>query len=91
LNDVIRIEADRNYTRFYFANAEPMVSSYNLGIYGKVLKDNLEFYRISKSHIINLNYVAKYLKSEGGYVLMSDGKSLHITDGRKEDLQKFFY
>jgi two-component system LytT family response regulator len=91
LDKIIRIEADRNYSRFYFTESEPIVSSYNLGTYAKILRENKEFFRISKSHIINLNFVDKYLKSDGGYVIMKDGVSLHIIDGRKEEFKNFFF
>jgi hypothetical protein len=38
-----------------------------------------------------LNFVDKYLKADGGYVIMKDGVSLHIIDGRKEEFKNFFF
>ncbi|MBD0285770.1 MAG: LytTR family transcriptional regulator, partial [Flavisolibacter sp.] len=48
------------------------------------------FLRVHHSYIINLNEVTKYIRCEGGYVLMNDGSSVNVSRSRKEALLKWF-
>jgi two-component system LytT family response regulator len=89
LEHIIRLEGDRNYTRIFFTNQKNTLSSHNLGWFEKLLED-YGFFRISKSHLINLNHVERYHKSEGGYVIMSDESNLPISDMKKDEFRNLF-
>jgi two-component system, LytTR family, response regulator len=52
----------------------------------RLLKHN--FYRVHKSHIINLHEVTKYARGEGGYVVMSNDKIVLVSRIRKDDFLK---
>jgi two-component system LytT family response regulator len=43
------------------------------------------FMRVHHSHLINLRHVEKYIRGEGGYVLMRDGASVDISRNKKEE------
>jgi len=43
---------------------------------------------VHHSHLINLKEVCKYIKGEGGYLVMSDGASINVSRSRKEGLLK---
>jgi two-component system, LytTR family, response regulator len=61
-------------------------------VVSKILKDVEEmlgeysFLRVHHSHIINLNEISKYIKGEGGYLVMSDGSTVDVSRSRKEIL-----
>jgi len=38
--------------------------------------------------MININEVEKYVKGEGGYLIMSDGSAINVSRSRKELLLK---
>lgn len=48
------------------------------------------FLRVHYSYLINLNEVTKYVRGEGGYVIMSDGSSVNVARNRKDSLMKWF-
>ncbi|MCD4737198.1 MAG: LytTR family DNA-binding domain-containing protein [Bacteroidales bacterium] len=87
-SDIIRLEADGSYTSIYFKDVEkPVIVSHLIGHYEELLGD-LFFVRVHKSHLINLNFVSKYIKSDGGYLLMSDGAEITISERKKSDFQQ---
>jgi len=53
----------------------------------EILED-YSFLRVHHSHLVNLNEVEKYIKGEGGYLLMSDGTNVDVSRSRKEMLLK---
>ncbi len=85
--DIIRVEANGRYAKFYLVNKEIIVVSKPLGDYEEILSAN-QFFRIHDSSIINLNYVKKYIRGDGGTVLLSDNTELDVARRRKEEFLK---
>jgi two-component system LytT family response regulator len=52
-----------------------------------VLEDH-SFVRVHRSYLVNLNEVEKYVKGEGGYLIMSDGSMIDVSRNKKEFLLK---
>ena len=52
------------------------------------LLEDYPFIRVHHSHIVNLNEVERYVKGEGGYLLMSNGSNIDVSRSRKEFLLK---
>ena len=48
--------------------------------------EECNFFRVHKSHMINLDHLTKYVKGKGGYVVMDDGSSVDVSVRRKEAL-----
>ena len=46
------------------------------------------FLRVHHSHIVNLNAITRYVKGEGGYLIMADGSTVDVSRSRKEELMK---
>lgn len=88
LADIIRCDSDGNYTFFILTSGKKIVASRTLGEYEQLFADD-NFFRIHRSHLINLQHVKKYLKGEGGYVIMSDNSQVEVSRRNKNDfLQK---
>ena len=83
VNDIIRIESERSYAQIYLNNKRKILVSKCLNDYQKLLDDNL-FFRVHNSHLINLNHVIRYVKTDGGYVEMTDGNPIPISRSKKE-------
>jgi two-component system LytT family response regulator len=88
INNIIRFEAQGNYTAIYITNGETLMATRNIKEYELLLPGAI-FYRIHNSHIINLQRIQKYQKGRGGYVIMEDGSAIEVaTRRRQEFLQK---
>ena len=85
IQDILYCEADSSYTMLHLKNNAKILSSKTLKDYEEILVDH-NFFRAHHSHLINLNYVEKYVKGDGGYVLMSDKTTITISRSRKEAL-----
>jgi two-component system, LytTR family, response regulator len=88
LNDILYCEASSNYTEITMNDNKKYVVSRTLKEYDEMLSDQ-NFFRIHHSYLINLNGVSKYVRGEGGYVIMTNGKSLDVSKRKRDGfLQK---
>lgn len=88
--NIIRVEAMSNYSVFLLADHKKIIVSKTLKEYEAILSDDF-FIRINRSVIVNLNYVVKYRKGDGGTLEFSDGAEVEVSPQKKELLlQKLF-
>jgi len=87
IESIIHCEADRNYTIINIKGKQKIVASRTLKEIEELL-DDYPFIRVHHSHIVNLNEVEKYIKGEGGYLMMSNGANIDVSRSRKEFLLK---
>lgn len=78
LREIVRCEGIKNYTTFHLANKECSVVSKTLKEFEDML-DEAGFVRIYKSHLINIIHVKKYIRGNGGIVMMSDDAILPVS------------
>lgn len=83
--EIIRLEGESNYTRFYFTNRKPLLISHTLKDYEDILAEH-GFIRPHKSHLINKSFV-KQLDREG-FLLLTDGSHINVSRRKKEDVLK---
>jgi len=82
--DIIRCAASGSYTTFYLKNGEKLLTSMRLKECEELLPP-AHFFRIHHSQLINLNYVSRYIRGRGGYILMEDGSTADVAVNRKAD------
>ena len=85
INEIIRCESQRNYTKFYFTDGKDILVSKTMKEYEDILNEH-DFERVHMSHIINLNFVKKIIKSDGGQILMSDNSYVPLSPSKKKSL-----
>lgn len=85
VDDIVRCEADGAYTQFFMNNGEKVLVAKNLKVYEELFADN-KFLRVHKSHLINTNYIDKYINGDGGSVIMADGSSVEVSRRKKDEL-----
>lgn len=83
LKDIIRCEADRNYTSFFLQNKTKILVSKTLKEYDLLLSSH-NFLRVQQSHLINLDYVERYDKGPIGTIVMKDGSQVPLSQSKKE-------
>ena len=83
IENIIRCEADKNYTSFYLVDGKRILVSRTLKNFDLMLAGH-NFFRVQQSHLININYIERYDKHDGGYVVMKDGASVPLSPAKKE-------
>ncbi len=81
--EIIRIEADRSYSWFYLTGNRKILVSKNLKEFQDLLSDRY-FFRSHNSHLVNLKFVRKFIRKEGGYIEMQDGEQIPVSRNRKD-------
>lgn len=87
IDEIIRCESQRNYTQFFFKTGKPVLVSTTLGVYDNLLKEH-EFIRVHHSHLINLSHLKKFVKTDGGYAIMTDDSNVPVAQRKRDHLLK---
>lgn len=82
ISEITRLQSDSNYTLFFLAGGKPLMVSRTMKEYEEMLEE-YNFFRVHNSHIINLQHMQRYVKGEGGYVVMNDGTTIEVSVRRK--------
>jgi two-component system LytT family response regulator len=83
LEDIVRCEADRNYTFFFLVDKKKILVSKTLKDFEMLLPPTM-FFRVQQSHLVNLNFVERFDKKDGGSVVMKDGAEVPLSPMKKE-------
>ena len=88
-NEIVYCQAQSNYTYLYTADNQKLVLSKTLKEF-ETLLDKYFFIRIHKSYLINPNYIQKYHRNDGGYLVMQTGTSIPVSNSKKELITNLF-
>jgi two-component system, LytTR family, response regulator len=83
VDHILYCEASGNYTNIHMEDGRKFIVSRTLREYEEMLA-GLDFFRIHNSYLINLNSVKKYIRGEGGQVVMADDKALDVSKAKKK-------
>ncbi len=84
VSNIIRIEAYRSYCFAYLSDGDRILVSKPLKDLEAMLPDYM-FFRVHSAHLINMDYVKKYIKEDGGSIVMNDGCHIPIARRRKSE------
>nr|WP_321450753.1 LytTR family DNA-binding domain-containing protein [uncultured Carboxylicivirga sp.] len=87
VSDIIRCEAESNYTSIYLQSGAKEVVSKTLKEYEELLAEE-GFIRVHQSHLVNVQMIQSYEKADGGYLLMKDASQVPISRLRKEKVME---
>jgi len=85
--EIIRLEASSNYTTFYLIDGTSLLITKTLGHYEELLLEK-NFFRVHKSHLINLSFVRSFIKGKQGMVEMTDEARIEVAVRKREALLK---
>ncbi len=85
VEQIIRCESDGNYTTIVLPQRKITVSK-TLKEIEKQLAEFPYFFRLHNSHLVNLNHVAKYIRGEGGSVILTNQEEIGVSRSKKNDL-----
>lgn len=82
IDDILHCEADVNYTHFYFKGGKKLLVTRTLKEFEELLKDR-GFLRVHQSHLVNTSAIKEFVKSDGGYLLLEDGKNIPVSTRKR--------
>ncbi|MFM9911603.1 MAG: LytR/AlgR family response regulator transcription factor, partial [Chitinophagaceae bacterium] len=87
INDIIHLEANSNYTNIYLTNKAKITASKTLKEFEELLPNDI-FFRTHHSHVINLNYIKRYIKGDGGQIELQNGTYIDVSRRKKDEFLK---
>jgi two-component system, LytTR family, response regulator len=87
IEDIIYLEASANYTQIHLPGGTKLMASRNLKEFEELLPTET-FIRIHHSFIININCVEKYIRGDGGQVVLSNKAVLDVAKRKKHEFLK---
>ena len=82
ISNIIRCASTGNYTHFFFREGKKLLVTKTLKEFDKLLSEN-RFIRVHQSHLINLEQIEAFIKTEGGYILMKDGSRIPVSTRKR--------
>ena len=87
INSIVRCQSDNNYTEFHLANGQKYLVCKTLKEYEEILEE-YGFFRPHQSHLINIRFLASYVKSDGGALVMKDGAQVPVSRFKKSEVKQ---
>ncbi len=85
LSNVIYCKSDNSYTTFYLSGGENVIVSKSIRDYTELLSD-YGFFRPHQSYLVNLNFVKKVDKADGGFIVMHNNVEIPLSIRQKKHL-----
>jgi two-component system LytT family response regulator len=85
VSDIIRAEADSNYTTFFLAGGKHVLVSRTMKEFEGLLSGS-GIIRVHQSHLVNINQIDRYVKKDGGYLLLKDGIKIPVSPNLKKQV-----
>lgn len=85
VQEIIHLEADDCYTKFFIRDQEPVIVSKSLKEYEAILPKE-QFFRCHKSHLVNLDYLLRYDKKEDNILILKNGNQVPVSRRKLEFL-----
>lgn len=85
LNDIIRCESDSNNTMFHLQDGRKIFVTKTLKYFADLLKP-YGFLRVHQSHLVNLQCISAFIKTDGGYLMLKNGKSVPVSVRKKSEV-----
>jgi len=90
MDRILHCSAEGNYTQLHIKDQPPLLVSKSLRFFEDQLADYPQFIRVHHSHIVNLEFVERYVKGKGGYLVLENNTSIPVSRTRKDDLLSRF-
>lgn len=83
INDILFCQSDNSYTSIYLADNKEIIVSKSLKEFTDLLGE-YDFIRPHQSYLVNINSIAKVDKTDGGFIILKNGKEIPISKRRKQ-------
>ncbi|GGM84870.1 DNA-binding response regulator [Dyadobacter beijingensis] len=86
ISEIIRLEADRNYTIIHLIGKRPFIASKTLKHFEDMLV-KFRFVRTHKSHLVNLDHIVR-ISNNNEFIILSDGTRIEVSRRKKDEVQR---
>ncbi|MDY0099998.1 MAG: LytTR family DNA-binding domain-containing protein [Bacteroidales bacterium] len=87
VSDIIRAEADSNYTRFYLTGDLKILVSRTIKEFEALLSAS-GLIRVHQSHLVNINFIDRFVKKEGGYLILKNDTKIPVSPNLKKQVMQ---
>ena len=88
IKDIIRLEAESNYTTFHLRQQKPILVGKTLKSFSDLLEEH-QFLRVHQSHLVNLAFISDFVKTDGGYLQLKNGDKIPVSVRRKNLVMEY--
>ncbi len=85
LDDIVRCKSDNNYTEFFLIDGQKILVGKTLKYFADMLKE-FDFIRVHQSHLINIQYIKEFIKSDGGYLVLKTQKTIPVSVRKRNEV-----
>ncbi|WP_158841742.1 LytR/AlgR family response regulator transcription factor [Polaribacter sp. L3A8] len=85
IENIIHCKSDNNYTTFFFKDTSKILVSKTLKHYADMLKE-VGFLRVHQSHLVNTKYIKEFIKSDGGYLMLTDNSNIPVSVRKRNEV-----
>lgn len=85
LDDIVRCESDSNNTMFHLQDGRKIFVTKTLKYFSDMLKP-YDFLRIHQSHLVNLQCISAFIKTDGGYLMLKNGENVPVSVRKKAEV-----
>ena len=85
IEDILLCVSDSNYTTVHLADGRKKLISKTLKEFEEILSP-FQFFRTHHSYLVNLRHVKEYIRTEGGYLVMTNKANVPVSRNKKDDL-----
>lgn len=85
LDDIINCKSDNNYTEFFMNDGKKILVGKTLKHFADMLKE-YGFLRVHQSHLVNLQYIKEFIKSDGGYIVLTNKATVPVSVRKKNEV-----
>lgn len=89
VGNITQLQAEGAYTHVFLADGSKLLVSKKLKFFEDLLMRRKNFFRIHRSHLINLNFVKKYSRLES-FIEMDNGLAMPVSKERKKEFEDSF-
>ncbi|WP_440067396.1 LytR/AlgR family response regulator transcription factor [Tenacibaculum discolor] len=85
LDDIVRCQSDNNYTEFFLNDGQKILVGKTLKHFADMLKE-YDFLRVHQSHLINIQFIKEFIKSDGGYLVLKNKTTVPVSVRKKNEV-----
>lgn len=85
LDDIVRCQSDNNYSEFFMKDGQKILVSKTLKYFADMLNE-YQFLRVHQSHLVNLQYIKEFIKSDGGYLVLQNKTTVPVSVRKRQEV-----
>ena len=85
INEIVRCDSSGSYTLFFMKDGEQILVTRTLKEFDSILGES-GLIRVHQSHLVNLDFIKEYVKSDGGYLILSNKNEVPVSSRKKSFL-----